>query len=362
MNAISQKPRIEYRCAEPGDLDTLIPLKGKMDGRPAAAPEWVRRWPWQFVAHPWRRGDYGANSIVAILDGRMAGAIGFMPTHLDYQGRSVESAFGCELFVDPGAQGHGIGQALIDQVVARYPNSLWMNTPAAGARSYHKRGFSAVEPVNYRMLAVHPGHVLAARGKPALGAAAAWTGALLRPAIRMRARAFAVPRGVVFSEVSSFGAEFDRFHEKNRRPDLVTPRRDAAFLQWRYKDCPFGPYHAIAAHAGGEAVGFTVYRTKQSHNGTQGIVNELEADPATPGLAASLLGAALHGLLDAKAHLITALPTDPATLSVFRRAWFLDWKRTPHLYVAPGAAAKLGLPADGARWSMSMGDCDLDYF
>jgi len=189
-----------------------------------------------------------------------------------------------------------------------------------------------------------------------------WTGAVFRPAIRMRASSFGLPRGLVLGEVTAFGEEFDRFHAGNRRPDLVAPRRDAAFLRWRYRECPFGPYRAIAARAGNNLVGFTVFRTKPTHNGTQGIVNELEASADHPGLRAALLGTAVRNLIQAGADLVVSIPTSPKALKVHRRCWFQDSKRTPYLYVAPGSAARLGLPADGARWSMSMGDCDLDYF
>jgi GNAT superfamily N-acetyltransferase len=359
---MSKNAKIEYRWAETADFQTLIGLKGKMEKRERAAEEWVARWPWQFMQHPWRPADMSSNFVVALLDGRIAGGIGSIPTVLEFGGESIESAFGCELFVDPSAQGHGLGQALIDRVVERYPYSLWMNTPAAGARSYAKRGFTGVEPVNYMMLPVNPGHVLKSRGHRVLGALAGWTGGPASAVIRMRLRSFSLPHGAALCEVTEFGEEFDHFCTANLRPDIVRPRRNAAFLRWRYLDCPFGPYRVLASRSASDLNGYVVYRTKPSHNGILGIVNELEADAGVPGLAEALLAAATRSLLDMKADLITSLPTDAHTREVFRRAGFLDARRTPYVYVAPGGAEELGLPTEGARWRMSMGDCDVDFF
>ena len=39
--------------------------------------------------------------------------------------RASESAFGCELFVDPDAQGHGLGQRLIDFEDCGYGYWMW---------------------------------------------------------------------------------------------------------------------------------------------------------------------------------------------------------------------------------------------
>jgi GNAT superfamily N-acetyltransferase len=68
---------------------------------------------------------------VAELDGRIVGYARFTRTWLD------------DLYVEPGAQGRGVGSALLDLVKARHPDgfSLWVfvsNVPAR--RFYEARG------------------------------------------------------------------------------------------------------------------------------------------------------------------------------------------------------------------------------
>lgn len=362
MSGDAEGTRITYRLATTDDFPALVALKGKMKGETRAPAEWIARWPWQFVEHPGRRPGDSANMVLALLDGVIAGAIGILPVRLRYRGQVIDAAYGCELFVDPDTQGHGIGQKLILEVVARYPESLWVNTPPAGARSYAKRGFDGVEPVPFFMLPVHPGHILSSRGKPALGRLLSWSGGLGRMWARMRAGSHRLPAGIFLAEVSRFDEEFTAFQASLDDPEIVRPVRDAAYLEWRYRKCPFGPYRVKAARARDELAGFVVYRVKPSPHGRMGTINELEASPRIPGLREALLSAAVRDLLDEKPDLIVGVPTAPAQREAFRVAGFLDTGRSPYLYIAPGAAARLGLPLDGAQWSMSMGDSDVDYF
>jgi GNAT superfamily N-acetyltransferase len=351
---------IAYRCAEESDLPDIEALKSKVYGG-ASQTTWAQRWTWQFVQHPWRPQGAPSNFLLAEIRGKLAGGIGWMPTFLDWEGKEIPSAFGCDLFVDPETRGHGLGKLLIDRVVHEHSaDSLWMNFDAAGARHYGRRGFTPVAPVNFIMLVVDPGRILKARGKGLLGALAGWTGGVVRTLIRARTRA-ALPSGVEIRPVTEFGEGFDRLDRALRRPDRVRLRRDASYLKWRYLDFPTGPYEVLAAEQGRDVLGYVVFRSRTNRGEEIGLINELEVDPRFPGLARALLGNAVQTLLPRGLSFIRAMPTHSEETRVFSGLGFLDTRKTPYLYVAPGVAQKLGLPADSSRWCLSMGDSDLDY-
>jgi GNAT superfamily N-acetyltransferase len=338
----------------------LAALKSKV-WHGASMENWVRRWPWEFVDHPFRPREIPADNCLAELDGKVVGGIGFIPTVLSFGGAQHESAYGCDLFIDPEAQGHGLGKSLVEQVLRRYPVSLWMNYDLAGARSYAKRRFTSVEPANFMALILDPGGVLRGRGRGGLGALAGWTRVPAQAWARFRSRGFRMPDGIRVEEITSFTEEFDSLDEAQRDPLFVKPVRNAAYLRWRYLACPFGPFRILAARRGGELAGFVVHRTHSGHRGRVGTILEIEALADVPKLTEGLVASAVRNLLEERVDYIRAFPLDTETRRAFGRLGFVDSRRTPYIYVSPGAAEKLGLPADGARWRMSLGDCDLDF-
>jgi len=349
-----------FRHGVPDDLPYLAELKSRVY-RGASQEDWLKRWSWEFQGHPWKPKEIASTTLLTTRNADIVAAIGWIPTRLVHGGREHHAVFGCDLFVDPDIQGGGLGKKMIDRVVSECPDSLWSNFPGAGARSYEGRGFTPIAPVNFMILVFDPGSVLRIRSKRALGAMASLTAAPLRAVSRARFRSLSLPPGVAVSAPPTFGKEFDLIRESLPTQGLVRLRRDAAYLQWRYRDCPFGPYHVrLAMDAQGPA-GYVVYRTRIHKGERLGIINELEVHPRSPGLAVPLLGVAVRELLNDQVGFIRALPTDSEKRLLFRRFGFIDSRRTPYLYVAPGATERLGLPLESDRWCLSMGDTDLDY-
>ena len=114
------------------------------------------------------------------------------------------------------------------------------------------------------------------------------------------------------------------------------------------------------ARSGQDLVGFVVWRAWASPNGRLGLIDELAAHPRFPGVAEALLAAALLDVLEQRVELVKALAPDAPTRRFFRRLGFVGTRRTPNLFVAPGAVEALALPRTGDGWCLSVGDCDLD--
>ena len=351
---------LEVRIAEPGEIARIAELKSRVwEGAPQE--RWGERWPWQFRNHPMRPARHASNFMIAEVGGRLVGGIGWMPTQLVVDGKEHESAFTCDGFVDPELQRGGVGKAMFDAVLREYPASLWMKTSVALTRYLEKNGFTRIEPVNFLALPLDPGGALRARGWTGLGALTGWARGPIHALVRARARSFGAPGGISLSAGSSFGEEFDRLCETLDSSSRVRPRRDAAYLRWRYVDCPFGNYRVRVARSGRDLVGFVVWRAWTAPNGRLGMVNELAAHPRFPGVGEALLADALLDLLEQGVELVKALAPDTSTRLLFRRLGFIRSRRTPNLFVAPGAVERLGLPRSGAQWCLSVGDCDLDY-
>jgi GNAT superfamily N-acetyltransferase len=351
---------IQVRNAVPDDLPYLAALKSRVY-HGASQDLWVERWSWEFQKHPWKAAGMASTTFVTERDGKIAAAIAWIPTRLIHDGREYPAVFGCDLFVDPDIQGGGLGKKMIDRVAREYPDSLWSNFPVAGARSYESRGFAPIAPVNFMVLVFDPGRVFRMSGRRVLGA----VGSVAAPAVRavsaLRRRPFPLPSGVSLATPSTIGEEFDQIEAGLPVRGLVRLRRDAAYLRWRYRDCPFGPYRIrLAADAQGPA-GYVIYRVRITKGERIGIINELEVLPRASELAAPLLAAAVGDLSGERVGFIRALPTDAEKRALFARLGFIDSRRTPYLYVAPGAVERLGLPREPERWCLSMGDTDLDY-
>jgi GNAT superfamily N-acetyltransferase len=360
MGAGSSARELVVRIADPDELARLAELKTRVwEGE--SQDLWVERWPWQFRDHPWRPAQHASNFIVGEMGGRLVGGIGWMPTWLVADGKAHASAFACDGFVDPTLQRAGVGKAMFDAVLDECPWSIWMQTSVALTRYLEKNGFTRIAPANLLLLPLDPGRSLRSRGRTRLGALAGWVRGPVRALVRARARTIRTPAGVTLSEHSGFGDEFTRLDEALDSTGRVRPRRDAAYLRWRYLDCPFGSYQTRVARAGGELVGLVVYRANTTPSGRFGLVNQLDAHPRFPGVAEALLAAAVLDLVDRDVEAIKAFAPDATAHSRYRRLGFFESRRSPNVFVAPGTVETLGTTPDGARWCLSVGDCDLDY-
>lgn len=351
--------RVAVRVADPGEVAEIAALKARVWDE--SQEEWIARWAWQFRDHPWRPARRASNFMVGELGGRLVGGIGWMPTWLLVDGKEHESAFACDGFVDPTLQRAGVGKAMFDAVLAECPSSLWMQTSVALTRYLEKNGFTRVAPVNFLFLPIDPGRALRAQGWSRLGAAAGWGRGPTRMLVRAWARRVRPPAGATLVEHEGFGEEFSRLDRSLDSTGRVRPRRDAAYLRWRYSDCPFGSYRTRVARVEGELVGFVVYRTNTIPSGRFGLIDDLVAHPDFAGVAEPLLAAAVVDLVDEGAEALKAFAPHAPSRAPYRRLGFIESRRTPNLFAAPGALETLGTTADGTRWCLSVGDCDLDY-
>jgi len=92
---------------------------------------------------------------------------------------------------------------------------------------------------------------------------------------------------LTIGEVTSFDERFDRFWERIRHKYHTLVVRDAAFLQWRYKDVPLKPARCWAATDGeGEIVAYVALRSTNLGGIPTGMILDLLIEPSERGRGA----------------------------------------------------------------------------
>jgi GNAT superfamily N-acetyltransferase len=89
---------------------------------------------------------------------------------------------------------------------------------------------------------------------------------------------------LTISEVTSFDERFDRFWERVRHKYHTLLVRDAAFLQWRYRDVPLKAARCFAAtDSEGEVVAYIAFRNADLEGIAAGLILDLLVEPSERG-------------------------------------------------------------------------------
>jgi hypothetical protein len=152
----------------------------------------------------------------------------------------------------------------------------------------------------------------------------------------------------------------DRFDgATDRAYELAAPAygnhviRDAAFMNWRYVDSPWG-YRAF--RIGDRA--FAIVREKAQRGTPIAVVADLVAPSGAFGETRTLLTQAVVSAGRDAVALFALPPRDPAQRRAFVASGFVPSPTTLH-FVAIALADDFELPLDPAAWHFSLGDTDF---
>ncbi len=177
---------------------------------------------------------------------------------------------------------------------------------------------------------------------------------------------------LAIGEVTSFDERFDHFWERVRHKYHTLVVRDAAFLQWRYKDVPLKSARCWAATDGeGEIVAYIAFRSGDLVEFAVGMILDLLIEPSERGRGAGnqLVAQATRQFKEDRLALGVCLMfrhTDEH--KVLRDQGYLPCPRSlePHPFtltcqsfteLAPWSAL---MPKE--RWFFTLGDVGLDAF
>jgi hypothetical protein len=112
--------------------------------------------------------------------------------------------------------------------------------------------------------------------------------AVARPLLSTRVRQRGVD-GFVVSELTEFDSRFDAFSNSRNGLELSV-LRDAAYLQWRYREHPTREYDALVCEENGEVCGYCVLSVEATESRlARGYIVDLQVLPGSEP-AAALLG------------------------------------------------------------------------
>ena len=278
---------------------------------------------------------------VAEIDGGVVGVASHTPYRMRLDGREQLATASVHAGTDPVARGRGIFRA------------LEVRNEEAGRRAGVAASLAFASKSTENLF-------LGPLGWSEIGRLRVWVRALRPVAAARHVLGRAPARGRRRRREVSTVRAIDRFDEStNRAYELAAPAygnhviRDAAFMNWRYADSPWG-YRVFGL--GDRA--FAVVREKTQRGTPIAIVADLVAPPGSFRATRTLLKqAAAESGLDAVA-LFALPPRDPAQRRAFAASGFVPSPTTLH-FVAIALADEFELPLDPAAWHFSLGDTDF---
>ena len=278
---------------------------------------------------------------VAELDGGVVGVASHTPYRMRLDGRERLATASVHAGTDPVARGQGIFRALEvrNEEVGRRAGvaaSLAFASKSTENLFLGPLGWSEIGRLRVWMRVLRP--VAAARR--ALGRSPV-------PGKRVRRDIGGV------RPIARFDESTDRAYE------LAAPAygnhvvRDAAFMNWRYADSPWG--HR-AFRLGDRA--FAIVREKTQRGTPIAVVADLVAPPESFRETRTLLQQAVAAAGPEAVALFALPPRDPAQRRAFAASGFVPSPTTLH-FVAIALADDFELPLDPAAWHFSLGDTDF---
>jgi GNAT superfamily N-acetyltransferase len=321
---------VELRAFRAEDLDAVLALRKKtftdMD-----VPRERRRWAWECDANPFR-SDAIPDGFVLERRGAIVGTIGLLPCRVSMDGAVVSGVSPLDFAVDPELQGQGLGHLLAE---------AFMN-PELAAFAF----VTSPKPASCHLMAKYGGGVIVVgQDEPCL-----WVG---QPGVEGGTEPPADPE-IELERIHDFAPRFDALAERLQADVRLLTVRDATYLNWRYRDYPFGqPAMWAATDRGGTLRGFAVFQNEPALG--HGYVTELFVAPDDAAAGLTLLRAAWMEARGCGVRELYALNRLAPVQAILRTAGFHRVDNHPLEFVFRGRPGGPG-PAD---WYVTAGDGDL---
>lgn len=343
---------IERRRA--GEADELFRLYAEVFGQ-ALTESSRKRWQWQYLQNP-HTSSAGPEIWVAREGGSVLGQYASMPVVLWWAGREVRSSWGMDVFLRPEARGKGVGARLFTTWSDFVEVALGLGLTPSSYGLFKKLRYADVGPVPFFQKVLDARAVATRRLGPWLGRLAAplvSAGLALRHPERGRADDALEVQGI-----SAFSAEYDTLWERARSGYAMCVRRDAAYLRWKYRDCPHVRYDLLEARRDGTLRGFAVSRVAEHEGLKLGWILDLFTAADDEAARDALIAALLAGFRRAGVARAQAFAMSAALQAGLRRRGFMRGRSPMQFCVR--TRVEDGPLRDLGRWHVVFGDSDMD--
>jgi GNAT superfamily N-acetyltransferase len=192
---------------------------------------------------------------VALLEGEIAGLLGYVPVEVSLGERVVRGAWTANWAVDPNWQRLGLGVLLMRELTRQFDITLVVGLSRDSRLLLPRMGWSDFGELTRYVYIVDPQRARTLTE----------TGGLEWPEAT-RSDDSALPPDVAINLVDRFSDESTRLWDTTLGASAAGTRRTAKFLNWRYAGHPVFDYRLFEVRRNGQLRGLAVYRVEQVRN------------------------------------------------------------------------------------------------
>jgi GNAT superfamily N-acetyltransferase len=267
---------------------------------------------WQFGPTPGSSADH--HVIIALVDDRIRGCIGYIPIDLTVGGRQMRAAWAANWMVDQSVRRLGLGPLLVRDLVKRFEVTLALGGNSDAHDLLPRMGWT-----DFGML-----HRYVAVIDPRAAARLTESNTLDWPVEPMPAGYGRPPA----ARVPRFHDDVTAFWDEGFGSTMAGTRRSAAYLNWRYADHPTFEYRMFELRCDGRIQGFGVSRIEAVRDSDVRVARilELVGDRDRP---QALLSAMLDDARDSGAAVVDFFCSSARMDQVLADAGFLQSRMAP---------------------------------
>lgn len=316
-----------------------------------------RRWRWQYLDNP-QNGPEGPAIWVARDGATLLGQYASMPVRLWWGDREVVASWGMDVFVRAEARGRGVGALLFGTWSDHVEVALGLGLTPSSYGLFKKLEYVDVGPVPFYQRVLDAKAVAVRRLGPGVGRIVS---PVLAGVLRWRhpdgggKRAHAVE----VKPITRFAPAYDRLWERVRGSYAMCVRRDAAYLNWKYVDCPHRRYALREARRSGELAGFAVSRHEDFRGLRIGWIIDVFTDGGDEEARDSLVAATLDDFRAAGVARVQAFSMNAALGRALQGRGFMTGP-SPMQFCVRARVAADEVFAERGRWHVVFGDSDMD--
>jgi GNAT superfamily N-acetyltransferase len=313
------------------------------------------RWDWQYTRNPNCPAE-GPQIWVAREGPTIIGQYAAMPVRLAIEGREIPASWGMDVMVAPERQRQGLGEILFRTWEQNVGAALGLGLSESSYRLFRKLRWPNVGPVP---CFVKPLTRRALRRPDWPMPVNRFVSAVTLPFVRTVGRARPLRAGI--EPVERFGDEFTTLWDRLAPRFTFIVRRDAPYLNWKFREAPHVRYSAVALKRGSEVHGYAVYRHVQEPRGRVTLLVDYLADPDDrPGIE-TLLGWVDREARAADSDKIRAFSSHARFRRVLKRSGYFQVKSTMEFTAKINAIdVPPGFYDDTTGWHVTLGDSDQD--
>ncbi len=356
-------PKSTIRHLEKKDIPELKKLYVKVWNR-AFSERMASIFYWKFFSNPLVEEDNN-KSLVMYVNDELIGFLGTIPARFKLGDKVKLGYWLCDFMVDPDRRGVGI--KLSRQILKEQPLLLGQ----AGAEAYriwqviiNKMTGKRIDITGRTLYTKRLNYYFGLKGVVKVPMLA---NCLNRVWVQYRKIKYENTKvsGLTVYKTEKVGKEFDSFLKGAANSYDNIALRDAAYLNWRFADCPYDKHYILAAKHGDIIKGYIVLRIIEKDQKKDGIVVDLLTYLGDFSTRHFLFQAAFDFFDREKVNIAVTQDGEIKSITGFlKKIGFINQIETKSKSIIGSALPKLGVSDeviyDPAKWYVSLGDSDFN--